>query len=357
MSVNISFRKDREKWQVTYWHLGKRKRPLFDEKREADNFARQVRLGLTPETRDSITIAEASKQYFERVSGRKNSKSRINDRRYLNLHFHFMTVERGIEKLRTIELADVEAFRDWLPRQKEYDGKEMSMGPGTVNRCLRVLKHFFKRHVQWKSIPESPCLYLEFLEEVPTERKVMTVEQYQAMFEKLESWMQPVVYFSFLTGAPPSCIERLTWADVDLQARTFSLLRKKGARAQWKRIPMAMTEPTFALLVAIRNQWPVAEGEVFRDNRGCRIRADRITRKAGEALKAAGIKGVTLYGLRHALASDLTMAGTPTELVRQAMGHQSIATTQRYANKLHLTAISGALESVRGGSLVANGEK
>jgi integrase len=63
-----------------------------------------------------------------------------------------------------------------------------------------------------------------------------------------------------------------------------------------------------------------------------------------------------MYSLRHALASDLTNANVATEIVRQAMGHASIQTTQRYANKGGLQAVANALTQVRGGSLVAVSE-
>src|SRR5690606_13083337 len=115
MSVKVSYRKDRKRWEVRYFLNGQRKRPLFLEKREAENFARKIRLGLTPESKDSITIDEAGKKYYESDSQRKSKKSRANDRRYINLLHYFMTVERGIERLGSIELEDMEAFRDWLP--------------------------------------------------------------------------------------------------------------------------------------------------------------------------------------------------------------------------------------------------
>lgn len=354
-SVRIEFRKDRKKWQVTYYLEGVRKRPLFRTELEAQNFARKIRLGLSPESEDSITIEDAGKKYFFSESVKKNPKSRSNDRRYINLHFHFMTYERGIERLGSVELEDMEAFRDWLPLLTTYDQKPVSMAPSTVNRCLRVMKHFYKRHIQWKNIKESPCVYLEFLDAPEKDRPMMTGEQYLATLEKAEVWFKPILTFTFLTGTPPSCIARLTWDDVDLNRRTYSILRKKGAKARWKRIPMVMADPTFQLLVAIRNQSRLI-GHVFRDPEGRPMLADRISRIANDCRRAAGIEGVTFYGLRHALASDMTSAGIATEIVRQAMGHQSIATTQRYANKVALKSITGALESVRGGSLVANDE-
>lgn len=354
MSVRVTYRKDRKRYQVSYRLDGKRHRPLFREKQEADNFARRIRLGLSPESTDSITIDEAGKKYYYSVSQKKNPKSRANDKRYINLHFHFMTYERGIERLATVSLEDMEAFRDWLPVQTEYDNKPMKMGPATVNRCLRVLKHLYKKCVQWKHIKESPCTYLEFLDVEENERRAMTGQEYLKALEHTDDWFKPVMQFTYLTGAPASCIARLKWDDVDLVSRTYSILRKKGRKAKWKRTPMAMTDQVFALFAMLRNQWPSVEGAVFRDPVGRPLLSDRITKLGNAAIRAAGLKDVTMYCMRHALASDLTAANVATEIVRQAMGHASIATTQRYANKVALRSIAGAIESVRGASLVAN---
>lgn len=357
MSVTVTFRKDRKKYQVTYWLDGKRYRPLFDAKTEADNFARRIRLGLSPENADSVTIEEAGKKYFETESQKKSPKSRSNDKRYINLHFHFMTYERGIQHLSSVTLEDMEAFRDWLPKQTEYDDKPMRMGESTVNRCLRVLKHFYKRCVQWKHIKETPCQYLEFLEAEQKDRQAMTGEEYLKALEQADPWFKPVMQFAYLTGAAASSISRLTWDDVSFPTRTYSLLRKKGKAAKWKRIPLAMTDQVFALLLMIQNQTPNAAGQVFRDPNGRGLLADRITKTGNAAIKAAGFEDVTMYSMRHALASDLTAANVATELVRQAMGHASISTTQRYANKVGVKTVAGAIETVRGGSLVAVGKK
>lgn len=353
MSVKVIFREDRNRYQVTYWLGGKRHRPLFVEKQEADNFARRIRLGLSPESTDSITIDEAGKKYFESYSKKKNPKSKSNDKRYINLHFHFMTYERGLERLSSVTLEDMEAFRDWLPIQTEYDDRPMSMGPSTVNRCLRVLKHFYKKCIQWKHLKETPCFYLEFLDAEENERRAMTGGQCLKALAKAEDWFKPVMQFMYLTGSPASSVARLTVDDIDFAQRQYFLIRKKGRKAKTKRIPMAMTDQVFALLVMVRNQWPSAIGVVFRDRQGRPLLADRITRLGNDAVKAAKLKGVSLYSMRHALATDLTEANVATEIVRQVMGHQSITTTQRYANKVGLKSIAGAIDSVRGGSLVA----
>lgn len=352
-NLKIEWREDRKRWQVTYYLDGRRKRPLFEEKPEALNFKRKIELGLAPESKDTITLEESGRKYFDMVSEKKSAKSKSNDKRYINLQFHFMTAVRGIERLGTVRLEDMQSFRDWLTVQREFDDKPMNMGPSSINRCLRTLSAFYIQHVRWGDLASNPCEYLEMLPVDENSRAAMSGEQYLKTLEKAQGWLKPVLQFMYLTGAPAICVERLRWEDVDLVKRVYSTMRKKGPRAKIKRVYQKMSAETFALLVMLRNAWPVAEGSVFRDSEGTPLLADRVTREGNSTIRAANVHGVTLYGLRHALASDLTTAGVATEIVRQAMGHGSISTTQRYANKNGNPAVARALESVRGGSLVA----
>ena len=54
----------------------------------------------------------------------------------------------------------------------------------------------------------------------------------------------------------------------------------------------------------------------------------RLGRKAGIA------KRVHAHGLRHAFAVDMIRAGTPLYAVRDALGHESVATTQIYLSRV-----------------------
>ncbi len=365
MSVKVRFRKDRKRWQVDYVIDGKRKKPLFLEKPEADKHARKIRLGLAPEDQESITIDEAGKKYFKLISPKKCPKSKSNDQLYLNLHHYFMTEDLGIERMGTVRLEDLQAFRDWLPKLKEQpwpvaDGstkhRPMAWSNSTVNRCVRVIKAFYRQHIKWGDLKADPCTYLEFLGTTPKERAVMNHEQYMATFEKLELFMRRPLTLMYLAGVPASCVARLEWADVNFTTREFTVWRLKGRRAEVKRIKLGMTDQVFALLVGIRNQWPEVHGAVFRDHNGIPLLADRITKTCNEAARTAGIKGVTMYGLRHALATDMTEANISAELVRQAMGHSSISTTLNYTKKVQLKAVSGAVETVRGDKVGTNPE-
>lgn len=347
MSVKVTYRKDRNKWQVTYWVDGKRNRPLFPTEREANDFKRKVLLGLTREGKESITLEDAIKSYFHDVTLKTKSRtSQKNDERYFDLLFGFLDHDRGIKYLDEVTLQDLEACQHWLLEIKEFLGRPVSMSPSTVNRAFHSIRHLFKKHVQWGNIQTSPCAYLDNLKAQENERRPMTKAEFEKAFAKAPLWFRPAFKFIHLTGAPPSCVERLTFDDVDFDRRTFRFRREKGGIKSIIEIPMI--DEVFELLSSQFVRLRI--GAVFRNEGLEPLTATWCSRVGNKAIRDAGVCGVVLYSLRHALATDLTNANVATELARQAMGHKSITTTQRYAKKAKSDSLIRALSVVRGGS-------
>jgi site-specific recombinase XerD len=356
LKVKVDYRADRGKWQVTYSdpETGKRRRPLFDRETDARNLKRKLELGVSVEDKDSMPIDKAVQTYFGEISLKKKSRVSIsNDRRYFNLFFHFMTVERGLETLGSISLQDMEALQGWLETQKEYDGKPLSMGPSTVNRAFHSYRHFFRKHVQWGNRTDSPCAFLDNLTEEQNDRRPMTAEEYDLVYAATPTWFQPTLRFIQMTGVPGSCIERLNWSDVDFSSRQYVIQRKKGSKAQLKKITLPMTEELHKLLMGLWENSADKAGAVFRNESGTRLTADWISKMGTRSIQAAGLKGVVLYCLRHSLATDLIEANVSIGLAQKALGHSSITTTQGYSKKVRSSALAGALTLVRGG-LVAD---
>lgn len=357
--MSIRYRPDRKKWEASVLVHGQRKRPLFQSKREAVEFEREFRLGKIGLKREaaSPTIDEAFSAYFEQESAQKNPISAKNDRRYLGLTFHFLTVVRRLELLDEVELDDLKALRKWLKNEQRVDHDyKGAWSPATVNRCMATLKVLFSQQVQSGKLKSDPCLYLDNLPIEPIRRRAMTPVEYETIFDAAPEWFRPALSFMRITGARPSSICRLTWEHVDLSKRVLVLKSKKGAKGKVRIIPVPIGNDLFAILVAERNRRPMAAPSdfVFKNEHDEPLAAEWMSKIGNRVIRRCGLRGVSLYGLRHALAVDLTEAGVPTEVVRQALGHSNISTTQRYAQNIHLGVVADAVERVRGKDMPPN---
>lgn len=340
--MSIRRRPDRgNKWELSVSIDGKRKRLLFDSKREALDVQQSGTIG----DENCITIEDAIQYYYKNLSPSKSNSSYVNEKRYFNLMFHFLTEERDLKYLNQIRYGHMHAFQSWLQLPRVYEGKEMHLSPSTVNRFFSSIKAFFVHWVKEEEIPSSPCAHLKALECSDGSRRPMTSDEMLLSISKAPEWFKPTIGFIHLTGAPPSCISRLKWSDVDFDQHTLYLTRRKGAQSKWRRIAHPLTPAVSAILSAQKRHHEF----VFSNESDEPLSAEWCSRIGNRAIREAGIKDmdVVLYCMRHALASDLTNSNVSMDIVRQILGHANIRTTQRYS-KPETLSLERALKLVRG---------
>jgi len=118
----------------------------------------------------------------------------------------------------------------------------------------------------------------------------------------------------------------LNWDDIELEER---MLRIVGKGSKERHVPFGKG------VQKLLEEWAVLtgnEGAVFKSNKCNAERmttrtAHRIIIKAGEKL---GLYNVTPHTLRHCFATHLLEHGAPLRVVQELLGHESIATTQKY---------------------------
>lgn len=344
--MSIRFRTDRKKWERSLLVGGKRKRLLFDTKTEASN-CRPVESEII-ELTDNITIEKAIKSYSDNVSVGKSKTSRKNERLYFNLMFHFLS-GRGLTHLQQVRYGHMLALQNWLLEPKCLDGRKYEWSPATVNRAFNSIKDFFVYWVRDEKLLSSPCAHLAQLEHEDHSRRPMALSEFALALKQADEWFKPTMLFIHLTASAPSTVARLKWSDVDYEQGLITLTRRKGAKGRWRRIAQPMTDALYEVLSSIAPR----HEHVFSNESGEPLTAEWCSRSGNRAIRRAGLKGVVLYSIRHALASELTDANVNLEVVRQLMGHSNIRTTQRYAKPRQET-LANALKLVRGSDLPPN---
>ncbi|MBV9802613.1 MAG: tyrosine-type recombinase/integrase [Solirubrobacterales bacterium] len=119
--------------------------------------------------------------------------------------------------------------------------------------------------------------------------------------------------------------------DVDLDAATLRVRHGKGDKSR----TVGLDEQTSALLARWldrrRKLGPGARAPVFCTLQGGRIDASYIRRLLPRLAARAGVdRRVHAHGLRHTYAAELAREGTAINIIRDALGHTSLAVTDRY---------------------------
>lgn len=144
-----------------------------------------------------------------------------------------------------------------------------------------------------------------------------------------------------LTGCRLNEVLGLRWDDVDFEAGTLWLAdAKAGGRSH----------SVGALALALLDGIPRIEGKprVFHGAAAGTALADYTLQKAWRVIRVdAGLEDVRIHDLRHTVGTYAGQTGANAFLVRDKLGHHTVAMTARYVNKsaAHLRVLSDQVES------------
>jgi len=144
----------------------------------------------------------------------------------------------------------------------------------------------------------------------------------------------------YASGARVSELARLHWRSVhprrDATGRPVGqvTLLGKGQKTRSVVLPVGTWRAITDLLDEEKRLGHGAPGDpVFRSRKGGPLSRQQIWRLVKAAARRAGLsKAVSPHWLRHAHASHALDRGAPAHLVKETLGHKSLATTSKYTH-------------------------
>lgn len=188
--------------------------------------------------------------------------------------------------------------------------KSADVMPATINRYLSILRRIGNLAAEWELVDHPPRIKL--LTELNMRHVYLTPKEVARLASKCGAEVGDFVRLLALTGLRRGELLGLTPRDI----RDGSILldaRTKTGKA--RRIPLA---PEALRIVQARLPWRVTVWDIRRE-----FAAGR---------KAARLEHVRLHDLRHTFASFLVQAGQNMKVVKELLGHTTMATTDRYAH-------------------------
>jgi integrase len=221
------------------------------------------------------------------------------------------------------------------------------LSPATVNRYITTLGKLCHRAAEvWEADVGRWDRQHHRQAEPPGRQTYLTSEQAGALLDACCGHLRPIVYLVLSTGLRRDNAVLLTWDQVSLDMRRI-VVTQKGRRP----LGVDLTDGALDMLTGLPG---VREGAVFRYGavpcacKACsthNLRGQAITsirRPFAAAIRACGLDDLQnddgrlhVHDLRHTFASALHAETGDLLLVRDALGHSSVKSTQRYA---HLAA-------------------
>lgn len=339
--MSITFRKDRNRWIASRTVDGKRVQITCESKREAkevDEALREKQLNCVG-IHLRYPIKEAFASYLETDSAQKTESTQKSDRKFLEVAEHFFCFSLCLRELKQIKIEHLQLFQLYMSR-------DLKLSYTTISLRLTVLRSVFKKAFVHGRIPSDPCEHWKVPRGTHVQRRAMTQSEFnQLRRQSMPDWLRPVLEFIRFTGARGASVASLRWSDVEFSKLRLYLSSRKGKLRHVQRTPFPLYEGLNAFLSHHQSS---SSGEyVFTDDDGRPLTGHRISSAAHRAIKTAGLEGVVLYSLRHALAVDLTESGVSIEITRQLMGHSNISQTQNYAKGVSSDSLSDSVKLIR----------
>jgi integrase/recombinase XerD len=134
--------------------------------------------------------------------------------------------------------------------------------------------------------------------------------------------------------------------DIDRAAGTVTVLHGKGD----KRRTIGLDPEAFAVVerwLEKRQKLGIsARAPLFCTLDGGRLDSSYVRRLLPRLAARAGIdKRVHAHGLRHSMAAEMAQENVPINLIQDALGHSSLATTDRYLRHVHPQQLIAAMRA------------
>lgn len=300
-----------------------------EAREEAREVLRRAKLGGDPATerktaRQAPTMAELCDRFLdEHVDVHTRTSTAREYRRLVEVR---IKPEIGTLKVTAVSRADVINLH-----------RKMRGTPQQANRVLAVLSKLFSLAELWMVRPENsnPCRMVKryaettrdrFLSEAELTRLGAVLDQAERERLALPDFTRTVRLLA-LTGCRLGEILGLRWEHVDFEAGTLELPdAKAGARVQ----------PVAASAVAVLASIPRVEGSpwvLHGAAPGRRLSVNTVEQTWRRLRGRAGLADVRLHDLRHTVGTYAGQVGANAYLVRDLLGHKTLAMTNRYVSR------------------------
>jgi integrase len=195
--------------------------------------------------------------------------------------------------------------------------------PYRANRALALLSKVMNLAELWDLRPDNsnPCRHVEKYEEKARTRYLKPDElaKLSVALTGADDLVATAIKLLLFTGCRVSEIIGLRWEHIDMKAGIAHL---KDAKAGERDVQLSTDALT------LLSKLPTSEGPILGG-----LTYDMLDKAWRRIRKDAGLVGVRLHDARHTVGTYAGMSGANSFLVRDLLGHRTLAMTDRYVSR------------------------
>lgn len=239
----------------------------------------------------------------------------------------------------------------------------------SIQYVHRILHKAFGDAVIERKLAENPTNLVRCPRIERKEMQTVPPEQLESLVSAIrEDWLFPLFYVALATGCRRGELCALRWSDVDLSSERPSIqvgrsthelpgkiaFSEPKTRSAYRQVPL--TPATTHLLRQHRRgqlrqrqvhgaEWN-SQSLVFTNPNGGILRPSVVSNHWRRIREAAGVKKVTLHGLRHSHALLLLSKNIHLKVIQERLGHSSFNITMDYYGHVSQTMQDEAVRAI-----------
>jgi integrase/recombinase XerD len=288
--------------------------------------ARETGLSVSqPEVQQQILLASCTKDFLTDIRTFRRPATHDRYRYILGIFSKFIAPKSDIREINT---DDIKKFLAWR--------KSTGCDPGTTLYTDRVILHNFFNRLDI----DNPVKQVPRLAKFRKRPVAYPTTELQAFFRVCNEWERAFFTLALATGLRRGELQTLHWPDLDLVERCVHV----RAKPQYKFLPKDWEERTvpFSKEVALvlGKHKPVPNCPIVFPSPKSHLNYRFLHDRCKEIAKRAGLNPTEwhLHRFRDTAATRWLRAGIDVRTVQLWLGHESLATTQKYLEPSRETA-------------------
>jgi len=217
---------------------------------------------------------------------------------------------------------------------------EKKLKKSSISRKLASIRSFFQFCIKKRWLEDNPARVLSTPKQEKHVPSFLTEEEMNAFLDlprsdkNIDIRDRAILELLYATGIR---VGELVWIDLDDIDLTERMVRVKGKGKKERLVPFGvkaaecLREYLQARTTMIQGQ--ITEEALFLNYRGGRLSSRSVERMVSNTIKQTAIRRkISPHSLRHSFASHLLSRGADLRVIQELLGHQSLATTQKYTH-------------------------
>lgn len=196
---------------------------------------------------------------------------------------------------------------------------ENGIAPATTNRELASISALYRYFIREGLMKTNPCRFQSRRKQADKQPNTIPSEDLKAAYEHSTGLVHVWIGLLATTGIRISELLALRWEDIDFKASSLEIMGK-GRKER-----IVYTSPEYLDLLRQAYERHPSEGRIFRyDQRDARYMLWQALKPYSRA------KQLSPHAIRHTYATNLATNGVNVTTIASILGHNRIATTQKY---------------------------